>query len=177
VADVQVLTPMHRGPLGAQNLNGRLQALLNPDGPSMPRGQAFLRPGDKVMQTKNDYDLGVFNGDVGRVRKVDAEDKTAEVDFDGNLVAYDAAALEQLQLAYACTIHKSQGSEYPAVVVPVSTQHFVMLHRNLIYTAITRGKRLVVLVGSKRALQMAVRNVRDQTRHTGLADRLRPPKG
>lgn len=172
VKDVQVLTPMHRGPIGAQNLNARLQALLNPEGPAMPRGQQVLRVGDKVMQTKNDYDLGVFNGDVGRVVAVDAQDKTAKVDFDGREVPYDAAALEHLTLAYACSIHKSQGSEYPAVVAPISTQHFVMLHRNLVYTAITRAKRLVVLVGSRRALEVAVRNVRDQRRHTRLAARL-----
>ncbi|MCA9555662.1 MAG: AAA family ATPase, partial [Myxococcales bacterium] len=169
---VQVLTPMHKGPLGAQNLNLRLQALLNPSGPELVRGQVTLRVGDKVMQTKNDYDLGVFNGDLGRVVRVDAEDKALVVDFEGREVVYDAQALEQLQLAYATSIHKSQGSEYPAVVVPVSTQHFVMLHRNLLYTAITRGKRLVILVGSRKALGMAVRSVKDQRRYTALADRL-----
>jgi exodeoxyribonuclease V alpha subunit len=172
VDQVQVLTPMHKGPLGAQNLNQRLQALLNPSGPELARGQVTLRQGDKVMQTKNDYDLGVFNGDVGRVLRVDPEEKALTVDYEGREVVYDAPALEQLQLAYATSIHKSQGSEYPAVVVPVSTQHFVMLHRNLLYTAITRGKRLVILVGSKKALAMAVKSVRDQRRYTALADRL-----
>lgn len=171
--DLQVLTPMHRGPLGAQNLNQRLQTLLNPVGATLTRGQQTLRVGDKVMQMKNDYDLGVFNGDVGKIKALNLEDKTAVVEFDGKDVAYEASAVEHLALAYACTIHKSQGSEYPAVIVPVSTQHFVMLHRNLIYTAITRGKRLVVLVGSRRALDMAVRNVRDQSRHCGLGARLR----
>ncbi len=173
--DLQVLTPMHRGPLGAQNLNHRLQTLLNPVGTTLTRGQQVLRVGDKVMQTKNDYDLGVFNGDIGKIKALNVEDKTALVDFDGKDLAYDASALDHLTLSYACTIHKSQGSEYPAVIVPVSTQHFVMLHRNLIYTAITRGKRLVVLVGSRRALDMAVRNVRDQSRHCGLGARLKGP--
>lgn len=170
--DLQVLTPMHRGLLGAQNLNQRLQVLLNPVGPSVTRGQHILRRGDKVMQTKNDYDLGVFNGDIGRIKDLNPEDKTALIDFDGNEVVYEAQALENVTLAYACTIHKSQGSEYPAVVIPVSTQHFVMLHRNLIYTAITRGKRLVVLIGSRRALGMAVKSVRDQRRYSGLSLRL-----
>lgn len=174
VDDVQVLTPMHKGPLGAVNLNNRLQALLNPEaGPFLKRGPYTFRRGDKIMQTKNDYELNVFNGDVGRVVAVDPEDKKLTARFDDRLVVYGPKELEQLTLAYACSIHKSQGSEYPAVVIPVSTQHYVMLHRNLFYTAVTRGRKLVVLVGSKRALQMAVENERHSERYSRLAARLR----
>lgn len=173
VRQVQVLTPMHRGLLGAQSLNERLQARLNPGGGGLARGPAELRVGDKVMQTRNDYDLGVFNGDVGRVQSVSSQDRSAVVRFDEREVPYDRQALDQLVLAYACSIHKSQGSEYPAVVLPVSTQHFVMLHRNLLYTAVTRARRLVVLVGSRRALRIAVESVRDQQRNTYLGLHLR----
>ncbi len=172
VDDVQILTPMHRGPLGAQAINRRLQALLNPRGAPFERGQTTYRVGDKVMQTKNDYDLSVFNGDLGRIAAVDEEEGTVDVVYDGRRVRYEKKTMDALVLAYACTIHKSQGSEYPAVVIPVSTQHYVMLHRNLLYTAVTRGKRLVVLVGSERALRLAVDNRREVRRYSRLAARL-----
>ncbi len=170
--DVQVLTPMHKGELGASVLNRKLQAQLNPDGASVTRGETVFRVGDKVMQTRNDYGINVFNGDVGRLVHVDPDRRTFKVAFDGREVSYEPDQQDALALAYAISIHKSQGSEYPVVVIPLTTQHFVMLHRNLLYTAVTRGKRLVVLVGSRRALQLAVARARDLRRHSRLADRL-----
>jgi exodeoxyribonuclease V alpha subunit len=171
--DIQVLTPMHRGSLGAANLNAELQALLNPEGDALSRGDRLLRRGDKVMQLRNNYDLGVFNGDVGRISDIDLEAHNLQVRYDEREVRYETADLDELTLAYACSIHKSQGSEYPVVIIPVSTQHFVMLKRNLLYTAVTRGKRLVVLVGSRKALMIAVRNHREETRSSGLGERIR----
>jgi exodeoxyribonuclease V alpha subunit len=170
--EIQVLTPMHKGLLGATNLNSELQALLNPTGASLTRGTRSFRLGDKVMQIRNDYDRDVFNGDIGRVDAIDDVQHEVRVRFDGRVVAYDYADLDELVLAYACSIHKAQGSEYPCVVIPLHTQHYVMLQRNLLYTAITRGKRLVVLVGSKRALAIAVGNGRVSGRYTRLAERL-----
>ncbi|MGC4122935.1 MAG: AAA family ATPase [Myxococcales bacterium] len=171
--DIQVLTPMHRGTLGAANLNHELQGMLNPSGPSLTRGSRTLRVGDKLMQVRNNYDLDVFNGDVGRLESIDEPNQLVRVEFDGRLVAYTFNELDELIHAYACTVHKSQGSEYPCVVMPIHTQHFTLLQRNLLYTAVTRGKKLVVLVGSQRALAIAVKNGRTGERHTGLADRLR----
>jgi exodeoxyribonuclease V alpha subunit len=163
IRDIQVLTPMHRGPAGTQVLNDELQAALNPTGPSITRGKSRFRVGDKVMQLRNDYDRNVWNGDVGMVASVDEEEETLVVRFaDGGSssepreVPYDGASLDELTLAYASTIHKSQGSEYPAVVIPFLTSHFVMLSKNLLYTAVTRGKRLVVLVSDPRALRIAL---------------------
>ena len=173
IADVQVLTPMHRGLLGARNLNERLQAVLNPGSEGLLRGKTTWRPGDKVMQLRNDYEREVFNGDIGRIRRVDAAAGAVEVDFDGRSIVYPSDALDALTLAYAATVHKAQGSEYPAVVVPLSMQHYVMLRRNLLYTAITRGRKLVVLVGERRALRAAVERAGDHQRHTALAERLR----
>lgn len=172
VDDIQVLTPMHRGSLGAANLNAELQALLNPEGDALARGERLFRTGDKVMQLRNNYDLDVFNGDVGRIASVDLNERSLVVRFDEREVRYDPAELDELALAYACSIHKSQGSEYPVVIVPVSTQHYVMLERNLLYTAVTRGKRLVVLVGSARAIAIAVKNRREQRRFSDLARRI-----
>jgi exodeoxyribonuclease V alpha subunit len=172
--DIQVLTPMHKGLLGAAALNEELQALFNPEGPSVVRGTRVFRAGDKVMQVRNDYDLDVFNGDVGHVAAIDGEARTVTVVFDGRNVVYDEGQLDELVLAYACSIHKSQGSEFPCVVLPLHTQHFVMLKRNLLYTAMTRGRRLVVVVGSRRALQTAVKNADTVTRFTGLGRRLSP---
>jgi exodeoxyribonuclease V alpha subunit len=173
--DVQVLTPMHNFELGTRNLNERLQALLNPkqSGPEVKRGGATFRVGDKVLQTRNNYDKDVFNGDIGRIFEINDEDQCLTVEYDGRLVEYDFDELEELQLAYAMTVHKSQGSEYPAVVVPVHTQHFVMLRRNLLYTAITRGKKLVVLIGTRKALAVAVQRHDTARRYTGLCRRLK----
>lgn len=175
--EVQVLTPMHRGLLGASSLNAELQALLNPQGPSVVHGTRLFRVGDKVMQIRNNYDLEVFNGDIGSIEAIDDENRTVSVVFDGREVAYDRADLDELVLAYACSIHKSQGSEYPCVVLPVHTQHYVMLQRNLLYTGITRARKLVVLVGSRRALAIAVKNDRTAARFTQMAARLAAPRG
>ncbi len=170
--DVQVLTPMNRGPVGALALNEALQAALNPRGDAFVRGTRTYRKGDKVMQLRNDYDKNVFNGDVGFVSSIDPEEGTLVVRFDEREVAFDASDLDDLSLAYACTVHKSQGSEYPAVVVPLLTTHFVMLSKNLLYTAVTRGKRLVVLVADPRAVELALSRGRREERRTRLAERL-----
>ncbi|MFB3907505.1 MAG: ATP-dependent RecD-like DNA helicase [Candidatus Eisenbacteria bacterium] len=172
IEEIQVLTPMHRGTLGAANLNAELQQLLNPKGKGIVRGSRVYRAGDKVLQMRNNYDLDVFNGDIGRVEAIDEIDRTVAVRFEDRLVRYDYGDLDELVLAYACSIHKAQGSEYPCVVIPIHTQHYVLLQRNLLYTGITRGKRLVVLVGTKRALAIAVRNNRTRERFTRLAPRL-----
>lgn len=177
LTSVQVLTPMHRGELGTQAINAVLQARLNPpaaDKGELSRGERIYRRGDKVMQTRNDYDRAVFNGDIGVISAVSTEESTLRVDFgDGRIADYEKNELDQLVHAYAVSVHKSQGSEYAAVVIPVSTQHFMMLQRSLLYTAVTRGKRLVVLVGSKKAVAMAVRNSAARRRFTWLAERLR----
>jgi exodeoxyribonuclease V alpha subunit len=173
--DIQVLTPMQRGPAGAIALNQRLQARLNPERPEalqVVKGQRILRLGDKVMQLRNDYDKEVFNGDVGRIVDVSPGDRKIGVRFDGRIVSYGEGSLDELSLAYATSIHKSQGSEYPAVVVPVLTQHFVMLCRNLLYTAVTRAKKLVVLVADPRAVSLALAQVRREERRSQLAARL-----
>jgi len=169
--DIQVLAPMRRGLLGVENLNTELQALLNPAGRPLTDGHR-LRQGDRVMQLRNNYELDVFNGDVGRIERAEAEGRRVTVSFDDRIVVYEAASLDELTLAYACSVHKSQGSEYPCVVMPLHTQHYVMLQRNLLYTAVTRGKKLVVLVGDRRALGAAVRNRSTERRFTLLADRL-----
>ncbi len=170
--DIQVLSPMQRGELGARNLNVRLQQSLNPSGVHVERFGSFFREGDKVMQTQNDYDKDVFNGDIGRIQSIDEEERELIITFDGRDVAYDFQELDELVLSYATTIHKSQGSEYPCVVVPMHTQHYVMLQRNLLYTAITRGRRLVVLVGTKKAIAMAVKQMDTRKRITTLRQRL-----
>ncbi len=173
VRDVQVLTPMNRGPAGALALNQALQEALNPRGDSLVRGARAYRAGDKVMQLRNDYDKNIYNGDVGFVTALDGEEGTVTVRFDERDVTLDAGDLDDLALAYACTVHKSQGSEYPAVVVPLLTTHFVMLGKNLLYTAITRGKRLVVLVADPRALDIALSGGRREERRTRLQARMR----
>ena len=169
--DIQVLTPMHRGAAGAIALNEMLQRELNPEGAAVTRGARVLRAGDKVMQLRNDYDREVYNGDVGVIASVAPGEVL--VRFDDREVAYDEGDLDELTLAYATSVHKSQGSEYPAVVIPIVTAHFVMLSRNLIYTAVTRGKRLVVLVSDPRAVALALAETRKEDRKTRLAERLR----
>jgi exodeoxyribonuclease V alpha subunit len=172
-SEVQVLTPMHRGPAGTVALNAALQKSLNPTGPALEvRGQ-MLRVGDKVMQTRNDYEKEVFNGDLGVVASIDEADRRLIARFDDRTVTYEDADVEALMLAYATSIHKSQGSEYPAVVIPLLTTHFVMLSRNLLYTAVTRAKRLCVLVTDPRALKLALAEIRREERMTGLRDRIR----
>ncbi len=177
ILDVQVLSPMRRGELGVTRLNERLQALLTPPGPELVVGWRRFRAGDKVMQVRNNYELDIFNGDLGRVLGFDPEERSLMVDFDGRPVVISSEELEDVVPAYACTIHKSQGSEYSAVVIVLHHQHHVMLQRNLLYTAITRGRRLVVIVGSKRALGRAVANATVRRRYTLLADRLRGRSG
>ncbi|HLX11010.1 MAG TPA: ATP-dependent RecD-like DNA helicase [Thermoanaerobaculia bacterium] len=177
VEQIQVLTPMKRGLLGSANLNAVLREALNPHGRSLTRGTHTLRIGDKVMQVRNNYDLEVWNGDIGRVTGIDDEEQRLQVMFDGREVLYELAAIDELALAYACSIHKAQGSEYPCVVIPLHTQHYVMLQRNLLYTGITRAKRLAVLVGEYRALATAVANRRMQKRFSRLAERLASPSG
>jgi exodeoxyribonuclease V alpha subunit len=174
--DIQVLTPLHRGAAGVGESNRRLQAALNPPGEGMPEwrhGARVFRSGDRVMQIRNNYDKEVFNGDMGRVTTLDAVDQVLRVCIDDLEVTYEFSELDELVHAYAVSVHKSQGSEYRSVVVPVLTQHYVMLQRNLLYTAVTRAKELVVLVGTRRAIGIAVSNNKITERHTGLADRLR----
>jgi exodeoxyribonuclease V alpha subunit len=171
--DIQVLTPMHRGVIGAVSLNGALQAALNHSPIQLWRGGQVFKPGDKVMQIRNDYDKEVFNGDIGRIVRLDFETQNVEVDFEDRVVDYDFADLDALVLAYAVSIHKSQGSEYPAVVIAVHTSHYVLLQRNLIYTAVTRARKLAVVVGTKKALSIGIRNYKTTRRFTGLADKLK----
>jgi exodeoxyribonuclease V alpha subunit len=172
MADIQVLSPMNRGPLGVAELNAFLRERLNPRGQELVRGGKLLRVGDKVMQVRNNYEREVFNGDLGRILALDSEEQELEVDFDGRRLLYPWADLDELVPAYACSIHKSQGSEYPCVVLPIHGQHYVMLERNLLYTAITRASKLAVLVGEKRALGIAVGNTRNRRRNSLLRERL-----
>lgn len=170
--EVQVLTPMQRGTVGAGNLNIELQNALNPTGPSLARGGYTFRQGDKVMQIRNNYDKNVFNGDIGYITAVDITERTLSITFDNRVVEYDVTELDEIVLAYAVTIHKSQGSEFPVVVMPVTMKHFVMLQRNLVYTGITRAKKICVLVGTTKALAYAIRNNTVSKRNTKLKERL-----
>lgn len=170
---IQVLTPMQRGVVGAANLNLALQQALNPEGDGLRRSGLIFRIGDKVMQLRNNYDKEVFNGDIGTISSVDLQDRTLLVEFEGRSVEYDVSELDELVHAYATTIHKAQGSEYPIVVMPIMMTHFVMLQRNLLYTGITRAKKILVLIGTKKALAYAVRNVTVTNRNTLLKERLR----
>jgi len=170
-----VLCPMNRGGVGARSLNIELQAALNPAGDrKVERFGWTFAPGDKVMQIENDYDKEVYNGDIGTIDNVDLDAGELAVSFDGRSIKYGFGELDMLVPAYAATIHKSQGSEYPAVIIPVLTQHYAMLQRNLLYTGVTRGKRLVVLVGQTKAIAIAVRNVSGRRRWSKLAEWLRP---
>ena len=175
IRDIQVLTPMYRGETGAINLNRRLQQSLNPDsGSGFPHGDTRLHVGDKVLQVRNNYDKGVFNGDLGRVVRVDMENEALEVAFEAApRCEYDLAEIDELVLAYAMSIHRSQGSEFPVVILPLSTQHYVMLQRNLLYTAVTRAKVLMILVGSRRAIGRAIANDEVSDRFTALEERIR----
>jgi exodeoxyribonuclease V alpha subunit len=174
--DIQVLTPMHRGELGATTLNRLLQEAITPGQPELRDGARVFRIGDRVMQMRNNYDHEVYNGDVGEVLRVAGgsgeEGPQVVVRFDEREVNYEADDLDELTLAYAATVHKSQGSEYPAVIVPVHTQHYVMLQRSLLYTAVTRGKKLVVLIGTRKALRIAVGSAEVAARCSRLAARL-----
>jgi exodeoxyribonuclease V alpha subunit len=176
IRDIQVLSPMNRGSLGIRELNARLQAELNPARPDEPSVEKFgwqFRLHDKVIQTENDYDKEIFNGDIGQIVKVDPMEREVTVRFAPREVVYEFGELDELALAYAITIHKSQGSEFPAVVIPLAMQHYLLLQRNLVYTGVTRGKQLVVLVGQKKALAVAVRNNRTEERFSGLLARLK----
>lgn len=172
--DIQVLTPMQRGELGARNLNLELQKLLNPQGveAGIPVLGSIYGPGDKVMQLVNNYDKEVFNGDLGLIQYVDREEAEVGIRFESRLIKYDSVEMDELGLAYAVTVHKSQGSEYPCVVMPIDIQHYVMLQRNLLYTGVTRGKKLVILVGSRKALAIAIRTADTRKRVTALKERL-----
>jgi exodeoxyribonuclease V alpha subunit len=173
IKEIQVLTPMNRGGLGSHSLNSELQAKLN--GQAEPRITRFgvtFSPGDKVIQTVNNYDKEVFNGDIGRIREIDTEEGELLIEYDGRSVAYEFSELDEVQLAYATSIHKSQGSEYPAVVIPLAMQHYTLLERNLIYTGVTRGKKLVIIIGQPKALAMAVKNKKATRRLTRLSERL-----
>lgn len=175
IRDIQVLCPMNRGSLGVRELNAQLQNTLNPrraDEPSVEKFGFEFRVRDKVIQTRNNYDKDVFNGDIGQVVRIDPVEREVTVRFDQREVPYDFGELDEVSLAYAITIHKSQGSEFPAVVIPVAVQHYLLLQRNLVYTGVTRGRRLVVLIGQTKALAMAVRNNRTQRRYSGLLPRL-----
>lgn len=177
IDEIQVLTPMHKGIVGASNLNTTLQQVLNPREDGITRGGRNFRISDKVMQIRNNYDKEVFNGDIGRILNIDTETQEVTISFDGRTVAYDYPDLDEIVLAYAVSVHKSQGSEYPAVVIPILTQHYVLLQRNLIYTGVTRGKKLVVIIGTKKALAIGVKNNKTERRYTYLRYRLRRSEG
>ncbi|UCF57354.1 MAG: ATP-dependent RecD-like DNA helicase, partial [Deltaproteobacteria bacterium] len=177
IDDIQVLSPMHKGVVGAGNLNMKLQDALNPSKMQITKGERTFRLKDKVMQIRNNYEKEVFNGDIGRITSIDPGNQEVTITFDGIPVPYDYFELDEIALAYAISVHKSQGSEYPAVVIPILSQHYILLQRNLIYTAVTRGKNLVIMVGSKEALAIGVRNDRIMRRYTHLCERLiNPPK-
>ncbi len=172
VMDIQVISPMNKGVIGAENLNEKLQQLLNPEKEEIIKGGKRFKINDKVMQIRNNYEKNVFNGDIGRIVKIDRERQEIHVEFDVGRVVYDFSELDELTLSYAISVHKAQGSEYKAVVIPIFIQHYVLLQRNLIYTAITRGKRLVVIVGTKKALIIGIKNNKIQKRYTKLEKRL-----
>jgi exodeoxyribonuclease V alpha subunit len=178
IRDVQVLCPMNRGSLGVRELNVRLQSELNPARPDEPGVDRFgwqFRVRDKVIQTENDYEKAVFNGDIGQISHINPVEQELTVDYDDRQIMYEFGELDEISLAYAITIHKSQGSEFPAVVIPLATQQFKLLQRNLLYTGLTRAKKLAVLIGQPKALAMAVANNRTERRCSGLLARLRTP--
>ncbi len=174
IRDIQVLTPMNKGGLGTKSLNLELQKVLNPNqGPALVKFGFTYALGDKVIQLVNNYDKEVFNGDIGFIDFVNVPEGVLHIDFEGRSVVYNSDELDEVALAYATTIHKAQGSEYPAVVMPLATQHYTLLERNLLYTGVTRGKKLVVIVGQPKALRIAIDNIRATERVTKLAQRLR----
>jgi exodeoxyribonuclease V alpha subunit len=172
VRDIQVITPMHKGSVGTVNLNHLLQKFLNPQAVSFETSQSAFKVGDKVMHLKNNYLKEVYNGDIGSICSIDGRKEKLEVKYDDRIVCYEAEELDQITMAYAISVHKSQGSEYPAVILPILTQHYVMLQRNLLYTAMTRGKKLVILIGTPKALHIALNNDRPNRRLSSLARRL-----
>jgi exodeoxyribonuclease V alpha subunit len=172
VKDIQVLTPMHKGVVGVANLNAELQGLLNPGGQGITIGSKIYKVRDKVMQLENNYDKDVFNGDIGWISSINMEDRELTVNFDGRDVKYDFSEMDEVTLAYAISVHKSQGSEYPVVILPVMIQHYILLQRNLVYTGITRGKKLVIMIGTKKALAISINNNKPLHRYTRLKERL-----
>lgn len=172
IKDIQILTPMQMRELGVINLNNVLQKNLNDNVIQIERGRTTFKVGDKVMQIKNNYDKDVFNGDIGKIKLIDRKVRSVTVQYDNKFVNYEANELDEIELAYAISIHKSQGSEYKAIIIPVHTQHYIMLKRNLLYTAITRGKELVILVGTDKAINIAIKNSTVQSRYTMLSERL-----
>ncbi len=172
VKDVQILSPMNKGVVGVNYLNQEMQKYLNPQSKELSRGGRVFRVADKVMQIKNNYEKEIYNGDIGKIVDIEEQDREVLIEFDGKRIIYDYSELDELVHAYAVSIHKSQGSDFPAVIIPVLTQHYMMLQRNLIYTAITRGRKLVVLIGTKKALAMAIKNAQTQKRYTYLKERI-----
>ena len=172
INDIQVITPMHKGTTGAGNLNHQLQQSLNPNKEGIKKGIFEFKVSDKVMQIRNNYNKNIYNGDIGTIKKINFADQNMIINFDFNDIEYDFNDLDEIVLAYAISVHKSQGSEYPVVIIPVTTQHYILLQKNLIYTALTRGKKLVIMIGTKKALAMAIKNKKSSKRHTGLENRL-----
>jgi exodeoxyribonuclease V alpha subunit len=176
IRDIQVLCPMNRGSIGVRELNTVLQRALNPPRPAEPAAERFgwrFQVRDKVIQTENNYKKEVFNGDIGAIEKIDPVEQEVFIRYDDRLVTYDYGELDEVSLAYAITIHKAQGSEFPAVVIPVAMQHFMLLERNLIYTGITRARKFLVVVGQRKALGLAVRNDQSRKRYSGLLSSLK----
>ena len=171
INDIQILTPMHKGSLGVENLNKLLQSRVNPNKLSIQKGQQEFRLGDRVMQIRNNYDKNVFNGDIGKITLIDLKDQTVTITFEKQ-VEYKFSDLDEIVLAYATTVHKSQGSEFRVVIIPIVTQHYLMLQRNLFYTAVTGARELMILIGTKKALGMAIKNNKVQERNTRLSSRL-----
>jgi len=171
--DIQVITPMHKGDSGAQNLNNILQEVLNDNSVGIKRGTKYFKIGDKILQTRNNYDKDVYNGDIGIIENINIEESFITINFDGRLINYDLKDLEEITLAYAITVHKSQGSEYEYVILPFTTQHYMMLQRNLLYTAVTRAKKIIIIIGTYKALNIAIKNNKVAQRFTSLRSRLK----
>ena len=173
MTDLHILAPLHRGVGGIGNLNDQVRDALNPNGATYMLGSMLFREGDKVIQTRNNYDKDVFNGDLGIIKKVDSINGVLEIDFEGKLVNYERMEVTDLQPAYAISVHKSQGSEYPVVIFPLLKQHFMMLQRNLVYTGLTRARKKVIFVGDPAAYSMAIRNNKTLARQTDLIRKLK----